>query len=145
MFKTGQDENIYKDALYVREKVFVDEQGVSQEDEIDQFEHTAQYIVGYDNNHQPIATARYRIVDGIVKVERVAVLSSMRGQNIGQALMNTLEADALQNGYHHFKLGAQIHAIPFYEKLGYYKYGDLFMDAGIEHYNMEKIINSDNS
>ncbi|REH77977.1 GNAT family N-acetyltransferase [Staphylococcus felis] len=139
MFKVGTNRSIYRDALYIRKKVFIEEQGVSKAEEIDQYEDKCQYIVGYDDNHSPIATARYRLVNNIVKVERVAVMPAQRGQNIGQLLMQTLENDATAKGYHHFKLGAQLHAVPFYEKLGYHIDGDIFIDAGIPHYHMKKI------
>ncbi|REI04145.1 GNAT family N-acetyltransferase [Staphylococcus felis] len=140
MFKVGTNRSIYRDALYIRKKVFIEEQGVSKAEEIDQYEDKCQYIVGYDDNHSPIATARYRLVNNIVKVERVAVMPAQRGQNIGQLLMQTLEKDAIAKGYHHFKLGAQLHAVPFYEKLGYHIDGDIFIDAGIPHYHMKKSV-----
>lgn len=139
MFKAGNDTKLYHDALTIRKEVFIEEQGVPKDLEIDQYEQTCQYIVAY-NNHTPIATARYREVDGCVKVERVAVVRSARGQHVGHHLMEALENDALSKGYRCFKLGAQVQAIPFYEKLGYQTYGDRFMDAGIPHYHMYKSI-----
>lgn len=77
MFKAGNDTKLYHDALTIRKEVFIEEQGVPKDLEIDQYEQTCQYIVAY-NNHTPIATARYREVDGCVKVERVAVVRSAR-------------------------------------------------------------------
>lgn len=131
MIKTVETEQEYQDVLIVRETVFIDEQGVSRDEEIDEHEHTAQYIIAYNDDQQPIATARFRHVEGSAKVERVAVLKSARGLGIGKQLMQYLEQVAYEQGHRHFKLGAQTHAIPFYESLGYHTYGEEFLDAGI--------------
>ncbi|KIX90010.1 acetyltransferase [Staphylococcus microti] len=140
MFKQVTTEKEYQDVLAIREAVFIEEQGVSREEEIDQYETTAHYIIGYDTQGQPMATARYRGVDTTAKIERVAVMKGFRGKGIGKQLILALEQIASDNGYQHFKLGAQTHAIPFYESLGYEAYGDIFMDAGIPHRYMEKYI-----
>lgn len=138
MIKKVETDQEYQDVLFVRETVFIHEQGVSREEEIDEYEHTAHYFIAYNDNQEPIATARFRNVEGSAKVERVAVLKSARGLGIGKQLMQYLEQEAHKQGYHHFKLGAQTHAIPFYESLGYHTYGEEFLDAGIPHFNMEK-------
>lgn len=133
-----ESEKEYQDVLSIRMTVFVDEQNVPKEEEIDEFEHISTHFIAYDDNGMALATARYRIVDSIVKVERVAVLKDARGLGVGKQLMLFLENDALQQGYTQFKLGAQTHAISFYEALGYTAYGDQFLDAGIPHYFMKK-------
>ncbi|AJC96556.1 GNAT family N-acetyltransferase [Staphylococcus hyicus] len=138
MIKKVESEKEYQDVLSIRMTVFVDEQNVPKEEEIDEFEHISTHFIAYDDNGMALATARYRIVDSIVKVERVAVLKDARGLGVGKQLMLFLENDALQQGYTQFKLGAQTHAIPFYEALGYTAYGDQFLDAGIPHYFMKK-------
>ncbi|MDP4447540.1 GNAT family N-acetyltransferase [Staphylococcus hyicus] len=138
MIKKVESEKEYQDVLSIRMTVFVDEQNVPKEEEIDEFEHISTHFIAYDDNGMALATARYRIVDSIVKVERVAVLKDARGLGVGKQLMLFLENDALQQGYTQFKLGAQTHAISFYEALGYTAYGDQFLDAGIPHYFMKK-------
>ena len=138
MIKKVETAREYEDVLDIRKIVFVEEQGVSLEEEIDEFETIAQYMIAYNDDHQPIATARFRDVNGIAKIERVAVLKSERGQGTGKALMRALEQEAQRQGFRHFKLGAQTHSIPFYESLGYQAYGNQFLDAGIPHYYMEK-------
>ncbi|ARJ51485.1 GNAT family N-acetyltransferase [Staphylococcus lutrae] len=140
MFKKVENEQEYQDVLKIRKTVFIQEQGVSEEEEIDKYEKTAHYFIAYNDAQQPVGTARYRDVDGSAKIERVAVLKSTRGQGIGKQLMQTLEEEAAQQGFRHFKLGAQTHAVPFYESLGYHTYGEEFMDAGMPHFNMEKHI-----
>lgn len=142
MIKKVESDKEYRDVLSIRMTVFVDEQNVPKEEEIDEFEQTATHFIAYDDNGKALATARYRIVDSIVKVERVAVLKEARGLGLGRQLMLFLEKNALNQGYTHFKLGAQTHAIPFYETLGYAAYGNQFLDGGIPHYFMKKQVKS---
>ncbi|MCS4486671.1 GNAT family N-acetyltransferase [Staphylococcus americanisciuri] len=140
MFKEVKTAQEYQDVLLIRETVFIEEQGVSREEELDEYEHTAHYIIGYDEEGQPIATARYRGIDDTAKIERVAVMKAYRGKGMGKKVIVAIEQMAIKHGYRHFKLGAQTHAIPFYESLGYQAYGQVFMDAGIPHRHMEKYI-----
>ncbi|MDQ0230656.1 GNAT family N-acetyltransferase [Metabacillus malikii] len=126
-----------EDAFTVRRTVFVDEQQVPEEEEIDQFEDEATHIVLYDENI-PVGAARIRVIDGIGKLERICVLSSARNKGAGKLLVNKLEEIALAEGVSKFKLNAQTHAIPFYERLGYETVSDVFLDAGIPHVTMVK-------
>lgn len=73
MIKKVETNQEYNDALSIRKAVFIEEQQVPAEEEIDQFEDSATHFIAYDDHGQPLATARYREVDGVVKVERVAV------------------------------------------------------------------------
>ncbi len=126
-----------EDAFKVRQEVFVNEQNVPVEEEIDQFEDEAIHIVLYDER-TPVGAARLRILDGIGKLERICVLSSSRGKGAGKQLVDKLEEIATSEGVTKFKLNAQTHAIPFYERLGYKTISDIFMDAGIPHVTMIK-------
>ncbi|OAS88999.1 MULTISPECIES: GNAT family N-acetyltransferase [Metabacillus] len=129
-----------EDAYSVRRTVFVDEQQVPEEEEIDQFEDDATHIVLYDNE-VPVGAARLRVLDGIGKLERICVLSSSRKNGAGKLLVNKLEEIAIEQGVSKLKLNAQTHAIPFYERLGYETVSDIFMDAGIPHVTMIKHAN----
>lgn len=129
-----------EDAYSVRRTVFVDEQQVPEEEEIDQFEDDATHIVLYDNE-EPVGAARLRVLDGIGKLERICVLSSSRKNGAGKLLVNKLEEIAIEQGVSKLKLNAQTHAIPFYERLGYETVSDVFMDAGIPHVTMIKHAN----
>jgi predicted GNAT family N-acyltransferase len=132
-------ENELKDAYSVRKEVFVEEQNVPLEEEIDQFEEEAAHFVLYDGD-LPAGAGRFRIVDGKGKVERICVLSSYRKKGAGQLIMNAIEDYAHGQDIHTLKLNAQTHAIPFYEKLGYSVVSEEFLDAGIPHKTMEKSI-----
>jgi predicted GNAT family N-acyltransferase len=129
-----------EDAYSVRRTVFVDEQQVPEEEEIDQFEDESTHIVLYDNE-VPVGAARLRVLDGIGKLERICVLSSSRKNGAGKLLVNKLEEIAIEQGVSKLKLNAQTHAIPFYERLGYETVSDVFMDAGIPHVTMIKHAN----
>jgi predicted GNAT family N-acyltransferase len=127
-----------KDAFYVRQTVFVQEQNVPIEEEIDAYEEDSVHFVLYDNDKKPIGAGRYRTFDEYGKVERICILSTNRKGGAGKAVMNKIEEYALNNGASALKLNAQTQAIPFYSKLGYEVISDEFLDAGIPHKTMIK-------
>lgn len=131
---------IYKDALAIRYKVFVDEQKVPADLEIDEFEDSSLHLVLYVEN-EPIATARiYKLANNTYKVQRVAVLKNYRTSGVGTILMKEIEKKAKIHNAKKLTLGSQNTAIPFYEKLGYQVSSEEFMDAGIPHHSMIKIL-----
>lgn len=83
---------------------------------------------------------RFRVLDGIGKVERICVLKENRKTGAGVAVMNKIEEYAKSQGISTLKLNAQTHAIPFYSNLGYETVSEEFMDAGIPHKTMKKSI-----
>jgi predicted GNAT family N-acyltransferase len=126
-----------EDAYSVRKTVFVDEQDVPLEEEIDAYEDEAEHFVMYHEG-SPIAAGRFRFVDGYGKVERICVLQEARKTGAGKAIMNAIEKYAREKDIHKLKLNAQTHAIPFYAGLGYEIVSEDFMDAGIPHKTMVK-------
>ncbi|NUK28809.1 GNAT family N-acetyltransferase [Parageobacillus sp. VR-IP] len=132
------DSSLYKDALLVRRIVFIEEQRVPEEEEIDEFEQEAMHFVLYDGE-KPVGAGRFRLIDnGLGKIERICVLPSYRGRGAGKLIMETIEQFAKKQGVPKVKLNAQTHAEPFYQKLGYQTVSDVFMDAGIPHVTMVK-------
>ncbi|MBM7604024.1 putative GNAT family N-acyltransferase [Metabacillus crassostreae] len=129
-----------EDAYFVRKTVFVDEQQVPLEEEIDQHEDEATHVVLYDD-HQPSGAGRVRIVDGYGKIERICVMKSARKKGVGKVIVTKLEELATKQGVKKLKLNAQTHAILFYNKLGYEVVSEEFMDAGIPHVTMVKHCN----
>jgi predicted GNAT family N-acyltransferase len=125
------------DHFSIRGRVFIVEQNVPWEDEYDNNDYTAVLFNAYDEE-KIIGTTR--LYAG--KLGRVAVLKDYRGQGIGKALVEAAEAEARAQGLNKVKLASQLEAIPFYEKLGYEIYGDVFLDAGIPHRNMKKMLES---
>lgn len=136
---TDIESPIYKDSLALRKKVFVEEQKVPMELEVDELENQTIHVVGY-NNQQAIATARiYEKNPHAYKIQRVAVDSQLRGQKIGMQLMQEVERYVSSLNGHTMILEAQDYAIPFYEKLDFVITDpNGFMDAGIPHHSMEK-------
>ncbi|MED4455478.1 GNAT family N-acetyltransferase [Metabacillus fastidiosus] len=128
-----------EDAFNIRKIVFVEEQKVPVEEEIDQFENEADHLVLYDGE-KPVGAARFRIVDEYGKLERICILKDYRNKGAGSLIMEYLEKLASQKGLDKLKLNAQTKAIPFYERFGYKTVSELFMDAGIPHVTMTKII-----
>lgn len=129
-----------KDAYYVRKTVFVEEQKVPIEIEIDELESEATHFVLYDNN-EPIGAGRFRVIDdGVGKVERICVINDKRKSGSGKAIMTKIEDYAKGEGIQKLKLNAQTHAIPFYDKIGYEVVSEEFLDAGIPHRTMMKEI-----
>lgn len=128
-----------EDAYSVRKIVFIDEQNVPPEEEIDEFEEQSTHFVLYDEG-KPVGAGRFRELNGYGKVERICVLSSYRGKGAGKLIMEKIHEFALASYIKKLKLNAQEHAIPFYEKLGYTVVSDTFLDAGIPHKTMEKTL-----
>ncbi|WP_311408241.1 GNAT family N-acetyltransferase [Liquorilactobacillus uvarum] len=136
---TDLSTDVYHDALYIRKNVFVKEQQVPVELEIDN-EQAAQYYVAYKGK---IAVATARILhekDGAWHIQRVATLKDYRHQGFAKKLLEKIEADAVSEGAAYLTLGAQDQARAFYLALGYVAVGDGFMDAGIPHHRMDKKI-----
>ncbi len=132
------DEAGIDDALAVRRAVFVEEQGVPEELELDGNDGTATHFVAYDDG-RPVGAARLRAYDETTaKAERVAVAAAERGRGIGRRLMSALEAHAADAGYETVVLHAQVPVVGFYERLGYTATSDVFEDAGIPHREMRK-------
>lgn len=127
-----------EDAFYVRQTVFIKEQNVPMEEEIDAYEKDSVHFVLYDGDKQPIGAGRYRTFDEYGKVERICILSTNRKGGAGKAIMSKIEEYAINNGAPALKLNAQTHAIPFYSKLGYEVVSEEFLDAGIPHKTMIK-------
>ncbi|AWB45213.1 GNAT family N-acetyltransferase [Paenibacillus sp. CAA11] len=128
--------------LDIRMEVFVDEQKVPKELEVDEFDH-----IGPDVHHvlievdgKPAATGRITYYkDNAAKMQRIAVRKDYRSQGIGKILMLGLEEVARDLGFEKSVLDGQLHAVPFYEKLGYTVTSqEPFDDAGILHHRMEK-------
>jgi predicted GNAT family N-acyltransferase len=128
------------DAFEVRKTVFIHEQNVPEEEEIDQFESDSVHFVLYNDNRKAVGAGRFRVLDGIGKVERICVLKENRKTGAGVAVMNKIEEYAKTQGIPTLKLNAQTHAIPFYSRLGYETVSEEFMDAGIPHKTMKKSI-----
>jgi predicted GNAT family N-acyltransferase len=126
-------------ALDLRHEVFVVEQRVPLEEEMDEHDDTALHLVAVEDG-SVVATARV-VMDGeTAKLGRVAVAASARRRGIASQLIAAGEAHARVNGAARVALAAQTGALALYERAGYTAYGERFLDAGIEHLMMEKTL-----
>lgn len=134
------DSSVYKDALSIRYKVFVDEQKVPKDLEIDDLEESSLHGTLYSSN-QAIATVRlFPLNPDCYKVQRVAVLKEFRKKGFGEKIMQESENKAKKMNAKFLELDSQNKAIPFYQKLGYKIISGEFLDAGILHHKMNKRI-----
>lgn len=117
----------------IRRTVFIEEQGVAEHEEWDTEDEHAQHFIVYLNN-QPIGCARL-LASG--QIGRFAILAEHRNQGFGQQLLRHIAKHAWEaNRINTLFLHAQLCALGFYQKLGFCEYGDVFLDAGIEHKSM---------
>lgn len=120
--------------LALRRVVFVEEQNVPVPDEIDGLDPDCLHLLAVDGT-TPVGTARILIDGDVAKIGRVCVLPSHRGTGLGAALIRAA-LEAVQGRAMQAKLGAQTHALGFYEKLGFTVTGPIYDDAGIPHRDM---------
>jgi len=123
--------------LSIRAQVFIIEQGVPFELEVDELDPLSHHLLLF-KEAEPVATGRLT-PNG--HIGRLAVLKPYRQKGYGSQIIKRMEQLAAENVFSQVELGAQIHAINFYEKLGYQICSEVFMDAGIEHRMMKKILN----
>jgi len=120
----------------VRFAVFVDEQRIPRELEMDDRDAECRHWLATNESGHPIGTVRLDLaVRG--KVGRLAVLAHERGNGVGRALMEALHELGRARGLASVWCHAQISAVPFYERLGYRIASEPFEEAGIEHVKME--------
>lgn len=120
----------------LRRIVFIEEQGVSEADEIDDRDGDAIHLLARIGG-RPVGSARPLIEGGTGKIGRVCVLPEARGTGLGAALIRRAVAELGRvPGVRRAKLGAQTHALGFYEKLGFTAEGPEYDDAGIPHRDM---------
>jgi predicted GNAT family N-acyltransferase len=129
-------EQAQSQAYPIRLAVFIKEQGVPEELELDEEDPLAWHAIAKLDG-QAIGTARLQ-KDG--KIGRMAVIQAYRRQGVASAMMNVLLKFGRQHGINQFYLHAQIEALPFYERFGFVANGPVFNEAGIAHQIMRKVI-----
>jgi predicted GNAT family N-acyltransferase len=129
---SGSWNDLANHAKAIREAVFIQEQHIAAADEWDEQDAIATHFVIFDKD-QAIATARLLANNSI---GRVAVLKSHRGLKIGQRLMQAVIDYARAEQREFVKLSSQVHAIGFYQALGFEVQGEEYLDCGIPHIDM---------
>lgn len=120
----------------LRRVVFIEEQGVSPQDEMDGRDGVARHLLARLDG-APIGTARLLTEGPVGKIGRVCVRAEARGKGVGVALIRAaVEIFRSEPGIQKVKLGAQTHAMGFYAALGFEAVGEVYQDAGIPHRDM---------
>ncbi|QWE17944.1 GNAT family N-acetyltransferase [Polynucleobacter corsicus] len=134
LMKTWQDAKL--DAYSIRSRVFIEEQGVPEEMELDEFDLDARHALAYADS-ECIGTARLVTLAGnIGRIGRMAVLLGYRGQGVAKQLLGALLKASQSQGIKEIELHAQVTVIPFYEQFGFIAQGDVYDEAGIPHRDM---------
>ena len=118
----------------VRFTVFVEEQGVPFEIEIDEHDPLCVHAIAFEDG-KPVGTGRL-LPDG--HIGRMAVLKEWRNRGVGGKLLLKLMEAAKLRGDKAVVLSAQINAARFYEAHGFSRHGDEYMEAGIRHQEMRR-------
>jgi predicted GNAT family N-acyltransferase len=137
--RAARDEREVEAALALREEVFCGEQGVSLADERDGRDGEAVHLVAVEDA-AVLGTCRLLLEATTVKLGRMAVARAARGRGLGRALLDEADVQSRALGAERIALAAQLTAQAMYERAGYEPYGDVFLDAGIEHVMMEKAL-----
>jgi len=123
--------------LDLRRTVFIEEQNVPENEEVDGDDPGCDHILLTESDI-PVGAARLKYYNDFVKVQRVCVLKNYRGQGIGSKIINFIIRHVEKNDIRSsVRLGSQIHALEFYKRLGFIEFGEEYLDAGILHKDME--------
>lgn len=136
VFQVPASSTLGRIALELRQEVFVVEQGVPVEEEIDSHDPAATHFVAIHEG-EVVGTLRIVFMPEHAKIGRVAVRRAHRGQGIARQMMNAAMEHCRALGVGRFFLTAQTDKVGLYEKLGFAAFGEEFLDAGIPHLAMK--------
>ena len=139
MFRITQGRDDFLRVVCVRAIVFMGEQACTYAEEIDGLDEEAIHILG-ELNGEPIAAGRVRLAGKTARLERLAIVQSYRGCGYGSQLLEYMSKVAVDRGAEKLLLHAQVAAINFYEKHGFYTSGPVFQEAGIAHQLMSRSV-----
>jgi len=138
----GSSEDLEK-CFGIRRAVFVAEQNVPEELELDDRDAEATHFLAIAADGKAVATARYYVKEGRAKIGRVAVLKEYRGLGLGREVMKFVISRVVEDGFAEAVLDSQVSAMGFYSQLGFVAEGPVFDDAGIAHRRMCLAVNQD--
>ena len=121
----------------VRFTVFVQEQGVPREIELDAHDPRCVHALALDDAGNAVGTGRL-LPDG--HIGRMAVLTQWRGRGVGGSILDALIAEARRRGFAEVALSAQVHALAFYRAHGFKPVGGIYDEAGIPHQAMRRAL-----
>lgn len=123
--------------MTVRLEVFVVEQNVPLELELDGIDGDCLHALALDGADEPVGCGRL-LPDG--RIGRMAVRAPWRQRGVGAAILEHLIELAGERGHRRIVLNAQTHAVGFYRRFGFTEFGDEYDDAGIPHRAMERVL-----
>ena len=121
-------------AAPIRFTVFVEEQGVPRDIELDEMDQACVHAVAFEAGNA-VGTGRL-LPDG--HIGRMAVLKEWRGRGIGGLILRRLMDKARERGDREVVLSAQVHAVAFYRAHGFVEEGAEYLEAGIPHRDMRR-------
>ena len=124
----------------IRHAVFVEEQKVPAEIELDDMDAVSVHAMARDASGNVVGTGRLILQSPLPRIGRMAVLKPWRRHGVGAAILELLCAEARRRGYSEVMLNSQTHATPFYFRHGFLSHGAEFAEAGIPHQEMRKKI-----
>lgn len=130
------------EALELRRRVFVDEQGVTLEGDRDGLDPDALHVVAVDGG-RITGTCRLVFDGGIAQLGRMAVEPAARGRGLGAQILALAEREARRAGAERISLHAQTAARSLYERSGFEVHGEEFVEEGIPHVEMEKHLSAE--
>lgn len=135
--RSGSWNDLGRLAERLRMEVFVKEQGVPAEIEMDEFDPVCRHVVAVNGLGHAVGTGRL-ITDapGVARIGRMAVAREMRGSRVGRQVLDALMAAARERGDKEAVLHAQVHAKNFYARAGFVPEGQVYDEAGIDHITM---------
>lgn len=129
--------DINNEIALLRHEVFVEEQGVTEEEEYDGNESDFIHFCMYENE-ELIGYARASVKEGTIHIGRVVIRKDKRKHGYGKEVVLFAEEYGIRAGCRVASLNSQIQAKGFYDKLGYEADGEVFIEAGIDHIRMSK-------
>ena len=136
--KLVETQREHQSALIVRVRVFVQEQKIPVEEELDEDDLSATHAIALVNG-SVVGTGRVLYSDlGEARIGRMAVDEAWRRRGIGGHILTALEDAARQMGIKEAVLHAQTYVKGFYASHGYVEEGEVFLEVGIEHVQMRK-------
>lgn len=135
--------DMLKRCLKIREEVFTLEKGVSKEIEVDKYdclnELSNHFLIKSQNDDIGTIRCLYVFKDTI-KIQRFCFLEGYRGLGFGRIVMEYIENYYKNQGIRKIEMDAKYEVFSFYEKCGYKRVSDIFIEANIEHVKMMKTI-----
>ena len=128
-------------AFALRRQVFEVEQNVPRPLDRDALDHQANHVVAFDEGGRCVGTGRFvRRDNRVVQIGRMAVAADHRRHGVGALVLDALERMAVLRGIAEVVAHAQLPSVAFFERRGYVREGEPFLEEGVPHVRMRKVL-----